>query len=625
MQLFSNIQRAASVAEVVRLSTVELSRVKLRALSASVCFLLSVSISPARAADDDAQVAYFERHIRPVLVNHCYACHSAKAVATGKLKAGLQLDTRAGIRAGGESGPAVVPGDVDASLLVDALRHESFEMPPTGKLPQTVIDHFVVWIKNGAVDPRDGTIQSVESKVDVEAGRSFWAFRPLRLPEVPRVNDKSWLRMDVVDEQIDTIGKAFMGLTLGCARCHDHKFDPISTRDYYALAGIFRNTTTLSDKRKGGPITQCLEVKLPGSKNDLTPGVAEQPKPADSPIFIRGNKDRPGTVVPRGYPAVLATPDDPPVAGKQSGRKQLTEWLTDPQHPLTARVYVNRVWHHLMGAGLVPTPDNFGSRGQQPTHPELLDFLAVTFVEDGWSTKQLIRRIVLSRVYQQSSRTRDATEVAAWKRANAADPENHLLWRQHRRRLDAESLRDALLAVSGQLDRKQFGNTLTFSGRLAVEKQEQKVDRNPWLRRSVYLPRYREAYENDLMKVFDMAHPALVTGRRSVTNVPTQALLLMNSPMVMEQSQHVAAAIFAADEDDAARLKAAYRKVLGRAPTEEETQRDLKLLQEAQAALEQSAAESALDHSSPAWNPSLTAWACVCQTLLVSNEFLFVD
>ena len=431
--------------------------------------------------------------------------------------------------------------------------------------------------------------------------------------------------MDVVDEQIDTIGKAFMGLTLGCARCHDHKFDPISTRDYYALAGIFRSTTTLSDKRKGGPITQCLEVKLPGSKNDLTPGVAERPKPADSPIFIRGNKDRPGPVVPRGYPAVLATPEDPPVAGKQSGRKQLAQWLTSPQHPLTARVYVNRVWHHLMGAGVVRTPDNFGSRGQRPTHPELLDFLAVTFVKDGWSTKQLIRRIVLSRVYQQSSRTRNATEVTAWKRANAADPENRLLWRRNRRRLDAESLRDALLAVSGQLDRKQFGNTLTFSGRLAVEKQEQKVDRNPWLRRSVYLPRYREAYEDDLMKVFDVAHPALVTGRRSVTNVPTQALYLMNSPLVLEQSQHVAATIVAADKDDAARLKAAYRKVLGREPTEEETERDLNLVQETQAALEQYAAGTEHDDSSPAWNTSLTAWACVCQTLLVSNEFLFVD
>ena len=196
MNQFLTSQRSSPVAEAVRLHVPELARVLL--LTFVFAFVsLSVAGASARGDENGAQVAYFEKHVRPVLVEHCYACHSAKAADEGKLKAGLQLDTRAGIRAGGESGPAVVPGDVNESLLIDALRHESFEMPPTGKLPQTVIDHFATWIKSGAADPRDGAIQSVETKVDIEAGRSFWAFQPLRLPDVPRVHDNSWPRTSI--------------------------------------------------------------------------------------------------------------------------------------------------------------------------------------------------------------------------------------------------------------------------------------------------------------------------------------------------------------------------------------------------------------------------------------------
>ncbi len=763
---------------------------------ALLAVLLAVPLFLTDATADEAAIAHFEKHIRPVLVKHCYRCHSSAAAAQGKLKGQLQLDSRAGIRSGGESGPAVVPGKVEDSLLIAALRQDGFNMPPQGKLPEAVIDHFVTWIQSGAVDPREGSPVNVKEQVDIDAAREFWAFQPLIHPPVPPVTAAAWpstaidqfvlaaweehgigpvvdaeravlirrlsfdllglpptaaeteafladrssnawprlvdrllesphfgerwgrhwmdvvryadsvggganlvydnawryrdyiirafnddkpfdrfvmeqiagdllpaenmaerrdqliatgmlaigakelaeydkekLRMDIVDEQIDTIGKSLMGLTLGCARCHDHKFDPISTRDYYALAGIFRSVNTLSSKRfgGGGPLSQGLEVALPGSDKAHAAGVEERAKPADCPLFIRGNKDNPGSPVPRGYPAVIRVQHVPQISKSQSGRLELAEWLTQPDHPLTARVYVNRVWHHLMGAGLVRTTDNFGTRGELPANPDLLDYLASTFVAEGWSTKRLIRRIVLSRVYRLSSveaepQTDLLAKVAGPRQSGAdVDPENRLFWRRHRRRLDAESLRDALLAASGQLDRKQMGNTLTYTGRLGTEGKENEVDRDPRFRRSVYLPRYREAHENDLMKVFDVAHPALVTGHRDTTNVPTQALYLMNSPLVVDQSRLIAAAVLTAASDDQARLAEAYRRILGRAPTESEASGDLQLVRGVIESLAAAEVPSPSSKKQAAWSPEVRAWCCLCQTLLTCNEFLFVD
>ena len=314
--------------------------------------------------------------------------------------------------------------------------------------------------------------------------------------------------LDVVDEQIEATTRAFLGLTVACARCHDHKMDPIPQRDYYALSGIFRSTQTCSGTLAGvfpnfnasplielptgagvppavPPLTAgqraAMEDRLaalvrerdsipPGEANrdrlrransmlatvryrllidrpggpprTFAMGVRERDEAVDSPLYVRGELDQPGEVVPRGLVRVVCAETPAPIAAG-SGRRELADWLASPANPLTARVIVNRVWLHLFGRGLVPTPDNFGAAGQRPSHPELLDTLAVDFMADGWSIKRLIRRIVLSRAYGLDS-SHDPHNFEA-------DPDNALVWRMSKRRLEAEALRDALLFVSGRL------------------------------------------------------------------------------------------------------------------------------------------------------------------------------
>jgi hypothetical protein len=288
----------------------------------------------------------------------------------------------------------------------------------------------------------------------------------------------------------------------------------------------------------------------------------EDPKGiADCRINIRGNNHNLGAVAPRGFLSVATVSSPPPVDPKQSGRSELAEWLTRADNPLTARVYVNRVWHHLFGAGLVRTPDDFGVTGEVPSHPELLDHLATSFVRDGWSTKKLIRRIVLSRTYQLSS--------APGAASLAADPENRLLWRMSRRRLDAESMRDAVLLASGRLDLAVGGPTVEPS----ASEFEYKFDT---VRRSVYIPVFRYT-PHELMEAFDFPDPNLVAGRRSTSILATQALFLMNSPFMIEQSRRAAERLLARpDLDDTARVELAYRQTLGRPPTPRERELAMK-------------------------------------------------
>ena len=286
--------------------------------------------------------------------------------------------------------------------------------------------------------------------------------------------------MDVVADQIDVIGRGVMGFSVGCARCHDHKFDPIPTNDYYSLAGIFTSTETmwgvaanekltapptdlhvLQAAPKNPPPEDFVETvvllesatgklkEIPKSKwpvgTPVAMGVRDREKPADCKINIKGDAKKLGRPVPRGFLSAIEFGESSRVIEKsQSGRLELAYWLTDAQHPLTARVMVNRVWLHLFGEGIVRTPDDFGVYGQRPTHPWLLDYLASRLVRNRWSIKELIREIVHSRTYQLSSHLSLSLRNA--------DSENRLLTHHQRRRLDAEALRDSMLTASRQLD-----------------------------------------------------------------------------------------------------------------------------------------------------------------------------
>jgi hypothetical protein len=776
------------------------------------------------------QEAFFETRIRPVLANRCGECHAGTAKT---LEAGLRLDSRQGLRTGGDSGPAVVPGKPEESLLIRAVRYgdDDLRMPPKGKLPDEVIADFETWVAMGAPDPRvDAAGAAPRPAIDLAKAREFWSFRqptkvtppavqraewpreeidrfllaalesrglapvadagPARLlrrvtfdltglpptldeldaflrdgsPDgLARVVDRllasphfgeRWARhwldvarfaessgktnftypqawryrdwaiasfnadkpydqfvreqiagdllpaaddrqradqivatgflalgskahdaenrgqfvLDVVDEQIEATTRAFLGLTVACARCHDHKRDPISQRDYYALSGIFRSTQTCSGTLAGvfpnfnasplielpadanvpsavAPLTVeqrlAMEARLaamvrdrdaipPGEANRdrmrransmistlryrllvdrpgnspraFAMGARERDDAVDSPLYIRGELDQPGEVVPRGLVQVLC--DEPSTISQGSGRRELADWIASPANPLTARVMVNRVWLHLFGRGLVTTPDNFGAAGAPPSHPELLDTLAVDFMADGWSIKRLIHRIVLSRAYGLDS---------AFDQQNfTVDPDNELIWRTSKRRLDAEELRDALLAVSGRLTSEppvgspvaRTGEGLTFFLRLAG------LDASD-THRSIYLPVVRDQVLESLA-LFDFADPSLVTGERAATTGPAQALYFMNSPFVIRQSEGLADRVCRLAKDDAERVELAYRLTLARTPSESERSRALQFVRDCTAGPE-------------AGDGAREAWAQLGQALFASAEFRYLE
>ena len=905
--------------------------------------LLMMCCLPLRAAEqtDPAGERFFENRIRPVLVQHCYACHSSRAKT---LEGELRLDHRDGIRKGGESGPAVVPGDVKNSLLISALRYDDFEMPPKKQLPASVVADFVKWIEMGAPDPRDANSAAV-SGIDVEAGRSFWAYRPLTKPVVtpemahgaettidalvlaqlkkaglsqgpvadrtvlvrrlyfdltglpptpkqidefleddspdayerlvdrllssPRFGerwgrhwldvvryaesitlrgflfpeawryrdyvinafnadqsfadfigeqiagdllpadslqerhrnlvattfltmgnnnledqDKGKLRMDVVDEQLETIGRGFLAQTIGCARCHDHKFDPIPTRDYYALAGILRSTKTLNHenvskwielplplepgreaelnkrekemgtlqaqikKLKGNtktgkglpplPLTEVPGIVVDDEQAELTgswlrsrsvssyvgsgyqhdqgadkgaktatfrptdaldgeyevrfaytpssnrspevpvtvhsatgektvtinqtkkppidgrfislgryqfkPGKpckvmlsnqgtsavliidavqflpvkladqkpvvkkpagkkATKPKPdakelaalekrlkqlqaqtpprakymtveeeeeiEDTKIHLRGSVHALGETVPRGFLQVLSNGPTAKISTKESGRRELGAWIAAAGNPLTRRVLANRLWHWLFGSGLVRTVDNFGITGEQPSHPELLDYLAVRLLEEDWSVKMVLREIVLSRTYRLSSQP-----VAE---SLAGDPENRLLWRMSPRRLEAENLLDTMLMISGQLS-LEVGGPMLRKGTANDYSYQHDGER-----RAVYWPVLRNSLP-DIFQVFDFANPSMVTGRRDVSSTSSQGLFMLNNPWVIKQAEQAGIHLLEQTQwDDRQRLQWLIRATLGRPATEKELDLTLAFVESASA------------------------------------------
>ena len=470
----------------------------------------------------------------------------------------------------------------------------------------------------------------------------FLAIGPKSLQE----KKEEQFRMDLIDEQIDTTTRAVLGLTVACARCHDHKFDPIPQKDYYGLAGIFASTQTFygaaQAKRNSTALlslpdavglsfanpASSLPMENPqkrGKKKNqqfMARGAAatggptrvmgvEDGKPVDCRLLVRGEIAQPGDAVPRGMLTVLTNGDAPAIAAGHSGRLELAQWLAAPTNPLTARVAVNRIWAHLFGQGLVRTADNFGATGEKPSNPELLDTLAVQFMHDGWSVKKFVRALVLSHTYQLSS--------APDSQANEVDPDNHLLWRASPRRLDAEAIRDALLKASGQLQLRPLqGSAVAVAGDGYVGKnlQPERFSQITANYRSVYLPVVRD-FLPEALEVFDFAEPSLVVATRDVTNVPVQALYLLNNDFVRDQATAMARRVLAQPISHPQRIALAYEYALGRPPTDAEQSRAQQyLLSEGRALIPVEAGRVP--------DAALLSWSTFCQALFACAEFRYL-
>lgn len=446
---------------------------------------------------------------------------------------------------------------------------------------------------------------------------------------------------EMVDEQIDATTRAFLGTSAACARCHDHKSDPIPQADYYALAAIFRatdtryglikaqskHTTALLDLTGMGPppaMPPASKEKLAeltkarddaakavedamkairsgenvfrgklrrlrsdreetaaaldafakdGTTRVLAMGAQARESAPETRLLVRGEPDKPAQVVKPGVLQVLAPRGGSafPASAKGGGRMEYAEWIASPRNPLTARVMANRVWHWMFGQGLVRTVDDFGATGEAPSHPALLDFLAARLIENQWSIKALIREIALSRTWQLGSGFSEAQF--------AVDPENRLLWRANQRRLEAESVRDAMLWVSGRLERaRPLGTLLTAAGEATVgqnvfEPVIRELNSN---HRSVYLPRVRNLMP-EVLDLFDAPDASMVTGTRSTTASPLQALFMVNSPLLAEQSAAFASRIAAQPTER--QTDFAWMAALGRPPTARERELAAKFLQ----------------------------------------------
>ena len=360
-------------------------------------------------------------------------------------------------------------------------------------------------------------------------------------PKPNGMRDKRQLALEIAGEQVHTIGVAFMGISLGCARCHDHKFDPIPTLDYYSVAGILLGTESMFDYERD---SMHLNVTVEGPDGPVSVlAVRDKPRTRNQRVHIRGNYATLGEEAPRRFLQIVAGEDHAPIEPHGSGRLELARWIASPDHPLTARVAVNRVWQKHFGHGLVLSVDDFGFRGELPSHPELLDWLARKFIDSGWSMKALHREIVLSSTYRQAH--------VENKRALTVDSRNRLLWRMPRRRLSAEEVRDTLLAHSGRLD-LTMGGPLFTSGhqllqgpRLLRTTQVNDLERyGPYQlpRRSVYLPVIRNGM-HPLLEVFDVAAVHESQGARTTTTTAPQALLFQNSPFVHEVAGGMARAL----------------------------------------------------------------------------------
>jgi hypothetical protein len=828
----------------------------LLAFAIQACLVGQVS-----AETPEAGVAFFEKSIRPILVKHCYECHSAEAAAKGKLQAGLSLDSKQGLLTGGESGPALVPGKPENSLLLKALKFESYEMPPTGRLSVGIIADFEKWVAMGAPDPREASTAPTprRAKFQITADdRRHWSFQPVGNASPPPVKNEAWVRDDldryvlaelersslnpsdeadkhallrrttfaltglpptpeeiaafladersdafdrvvdrllsspefgvhwgrrwldgvryadnvdksgeyrrwvvrafnedlsydkfvrlqiagdlypadantpaervhvngasfdgitatgmmalavweqvgrdlavaeIVDSQIDLVGRHLLGLTLACARCHDHKFDPISTQDYYSLAGVLFSShiatgKLIADDRLGNDLVevpllnakqaahnqaiddqiakldeeiavivkqvpqasrladivaqqadlgeQLTRATTTSSKKSLTDQIAklktEQEKltadqakngwdkspaelqsiaalrqkvadlrktkitgPAvvsiaeggvpgsnrekigDAPVYLRGEFQREGAIVPRRFPTIIAGDKQTPIGQRttQSGRRELSEWITSHDNPLTARVMVNRVWQQMIGQGLVRSPDNFGRLGEPPTHPALLDHLAQRFVKSGWSVKSLAREIALSATFRQASfTTREVAQV---------DPENRKLSHMNRRRLTYEELRDSLLKIGSRLLEDRTMETPVATAGMSRRTMFDALDRR----------------KTDVTAaVFDGPDSKSIVAMRAESTTAPQALFLMNNQLIADTAKQLSTRLTVeATSDDRQRLDHLWLLTLGRSPEADEAQIALDFIAK---------------HS----------WERFIQALLGTNEFVYLD
>lgn len=785
----------------------------------TLCVVLFAAQSAATLAFDHknstpispADLQFFEQKVRPLLVEKCLECHAGGPKGA---KGGLRLDSRGALLAGGDTGPAVTPGKPEESLLIEAISYgnESLQMPPRGKLSAHEIELLTEWIRRGASFPGGSPESETPHRagIDVEAGRKFWSFQPVRehpLPVVagqdwprqrldafvlarlaqaglatspeadrrtllrrltfdltglppslaeieefesdqspdaydrrvttllssPRYGErwarfwldlvryadtievwaqdkqaKAWLYRDWVisalnsdvgydrflelqlaadqvpdvapsdlaalgflglspsywkelkldpsviksvvaeewEERIQMISGTILGLTVACARCHDHKQDPIGMDDYYALAGILASTRitqrsllpdrdaavaahvreeleTLTKARDELKKQQPQTVELERQADELTARLTarEQATPQlsapvayaledasllvlpDGPdrtkleyrrgesqnvaMQIRGNPANLGPLVERRFLRVLSGENAPATFQHGSGRRELAQSFATSAAPLTARVIVNRVWRQHFGQGLVETPSNFGSTGSAPTHPELLDDLAARFIANGWSLKWLHRELLLSATYRQSS--------AAKPEALAIDPDNHLLWRMPRRRLEVEAWRDSMLVVIGRL-RTELGGP------------DRSLDDSTNDRRTLY-GNVKRRELNSLLRLHDFPDPTQHTSHRDVTTTPLQQLFVLNSPLMIEMAQRLAARVIADAPGDIDRqVQHAWSLLFGRLPTDRERQRAREFLQ-----------------SGPMGSTPESLWPALSQALLGSNEFAYLD
>lgn len=510
-----------------------------------------------------------------------------------------------------------------------------------------------------------GDLQAKDSQGDARRRELFIATGFLSLgPKVLAEPDKVKMEMDIIDEQIDTLGKALLGLTLGCARCHDHKFDPIPTADYYALAGIFKSTKTMESlktiakwhensvatpaekrlrekhdvlidaqkkvvtaftEKANAQLLVSLKIdKLPAKPEEKYPKTTRDelgklraalkqlennPPPLVSamgvtdgnatelPVFVRGDHNTPASFKqPRRFPQVLS--DGKPLGNENSGRLALAKWIADKKNPLTARVMVNRVWRWHFGRGLVATTDNFGLLGERPSHPDLLDWLAAWFMDNGWSVKKLNTLILTSATYQMSSTASPA--------ALQQDANNVLLSRAPLRRLEAEPLRDSLLELGGLLDKQVGGFVWTFENyKLVFNHTSEDATTYESNRRALYLPVIRN-HVYDLFELFDFPDPGTVNGNRADSTIAPQALYLMNSPLVLRATESIAEALLKeGDLTNAQRVQRLYAQVFNRPPTVKETQRAVVFIN-----------NFAQDR--------LASWQALSQALVSSNEFLYL-
>jgi mono/diheme cytochrome c family protein len=718
----------------------------------------AASAADSAAAPDPAGIAFFETKVRPLFVQHCHECHAQGAKTR---EGGLLVDSREALVQGGDSGPAIVPGDPDRSLLIRAVRHtdDDLKMPPEQPLAAADIAVLEQWVRIGAPFPKplDATadptradhwsfqpLQKVEPPTPKDA---VWARTPidrfiraaqesggvdpsppadrrtlarrlyfdlLGLPPTPEevdafVNDpaqdayeklvdsllanphfgerwgRHWLdvaryadssgysvdsdrefayqyrdfvirafnqdlpydrfvrwqiagdliaaddpeairatgfctagpfntnkplekdRWDELDDIVSTTGLAMLGLTTGCARCHSHKYDPISMRDYYRLAGAFA-----SSKREDRPVADGKAHALSDT------GIAN----ATGWLLARGNHEQKTEKLPAGFIQSLSRADDSRwlSSGKDAvhPRVALANWIIDVEAgagPLAARVAVNRLWQHHFGRGLVGTPNDFGAQGERPTHPELLEWLAGELVQGGWSLRTMHRLMLNSAVYRQAS---------AWDEARAArDPENRLLWTRRPVRHETEVVRDAILAVSGGLNGKMFGPGVKppihpdaiLPAKFATWPMDI-VDGPDLWRRSVYVFGKRSV-PVPMLQVFDAAEASGSVGRRAVTTVAPQALALMNEEFVRGQAVRMAARVVRdAGPEPAEQIGRAWRLAYSRPPTPAERDLAVRFL-----AKHQGEGQATADAAAPTPRPLVD----LCHGLLLSNEFVYVD